>query len=182
MHLITSVVSTLALSCVATASNPADIFRRVESLKAAHQEKRAAAAEVVTAKQTKRQGGYGGSGSRWLTDATQKFAVNGTGIPDVPFDIGESYAGLLPISGASNETRELYFWFFPSTSEYRWLSLARDTANPSSSDPDAGEEITIWLNGGPGCSSLSGLLTENGPFTWEAGTLSPVQNPYTWVK
>ncbi|KAK4960611.1 hypothetical protein LTR10_003507 [Elasticomyces elasticus] len=163
MHLITSVVSTLALSCVATASNPADIFRRVESLKAAHQEKRAAAAEVVTAKQTKRQGGYGGSGSRWLTDATQKFAVNGTGIPDVPFDIGESYAGLLPISGASNETRELYFWFFPST------------------NPDAGEEITIWLNGGPGCSSLSGLLTENGPFTWEAGTLSPVQNPYTWV-
>ncbi|KAK5701436.1 hypothetical protein LTR17_022595 [Elasticomyces elasticus] len=179
MHLISSVISTLALSCVATASNPADIFRRVESLKAAHQEKRAAAAEAVPAKQTKRQGGYGGS--RWLTDATQKFAVNGTGIPDVPFDIGESYAGLLPISPASNETRELYFWFFPSTSEHRWLSLVRDTVNPSPVDPDAGEEITIWLNGGPGCSSLSGLLTENGPFTWEAGTLSPVQNPYTWV-
>ncbi|KAK5702256.1 hypothetical protein LTR17_022474 [Elasticomyces elasticus] len=181
MHLITSVISTLALSCVASASNPADIFRRVESLKAAHQEKRAAAAEALPTKQTKRQGGYGGSGSRWLTDATQKFAVNGTGIPDVPFDIGESYAGLLPISGASNETRELYFWFFPSTSEHRCLSLVRDTVNPSLLDPDAGEEITIWLNGGPGCSSLSGLLTENGPFTWEAGTLSPVQNPYTWV-
>ena len=39
----------------------------------------------------------------------------------------------------------------------------------------------MWFNGGPGCSSLSGLLTENGPFTWEAGTLAPVQNPYTWV-
>lgn len=37
------------------------------------------------------------------------------------------------------------------------------------------------FNGGPGCSSLSGLLTENGPFTWEAGTYAPVQNPYTWV-
>jgi carboxypeptidase D len=28
---------------------------------------------------------------------------------------------------------------------------------------------------------LSGLLTENGPFTWEAGTLAPVQNPYSWT-
>ena len=37
------------------------------------------------------------------------------------------------------------------------------------------------FNGGPGCSSLSGLLTENGPFTWESGTYAPVQNPYTWV-
>ena len=37
------------------------------------------------------------------------------------------------------------------------------------------------FNGGPGCSSLSGLLTENGPFTWEAGTKAPTQNPYTWV-
>lgn len=37
------------------------------------------------------------------------------------------------------------------------------------------------FNGGPGCSSLSGLLLENGPFLWQQGTLSPVQNPYTWV-
>lgn len=41
--------------------------------------------------------------------------------------------------------------------------------------------IIYRFNGGPGCSSLSGLLTENGPFTWEAGTYEPVQNPYTWV-
>ena len=61
------------------------------------------------------------------------------------FDIGESYAGLLPISDDPNETRKLYFWFFPST------------------NPNATEEIALWFNGGPGCSSLSGLLTENGP-------------------
>jgi carboxypeptidase D len=67
-----------------------------------------------------------------------EFAVNGKGIPDVDFDIGESYAGLLPISGATNETRELYFWFFPTT------------------NPDGKDDITIWLNGGPGCSSLEG--------------------------
>ncbi|KAF2492862.1 alpha/beta-hydrolase [Lophium mytilinum] len=96
-------------------------------------------------------------------DRCPEFAVNGTGIPDVPFDIGESYAGLLPISDDPDETRELFFWFFPST------------------NPNPGEEITIWFNGGPGCSSLSGLLTENGPFVWDAGTLAPTPNPYTWV-
>lgn len=101
--------------------------------------------------------------SFFLTNKTQPFAVNGTGIPEVPFDIGESYAGVLPISDDPNETRKLFFWFFPSTRS------------------DCPEEITIWLNGGPGCSSLSGLLTENGPFTWEAGTLAPVQNPYSWT-
>ncbi|KAF1849123.1 serine carboxypeptidase-like protein [Cucurbitaria berberidis CBS 394.84] len=100
--------------------------------------------------------------SSFLTDKTKPFAVNGTGIPEVPFDIGESYAGLLPISDNPDETRKLFFWFFPST---------------LSSSP---EEVVIWLNGGPGCSSLSGFLTENGPFTWESGTLAPVQNPYSW--
>ncbi|KAL8793861.1 MAG: hypothetical protein Q9195_003587 [Heterodermia aff. obscurata] len=101
--------------------------------------------------------------SKFLNANTEKFVVNGSAIPDVDFDIGESYAGLLPISDSPDETRELFFWFFPS------------------SNPLAAEEITIWFNGGPGCSSLSGLLTENGPFTWEAGTNAPVQNPYTWV-
>jgi len=65
--------------------------------------------------------------------------VNGSAIPDVDFDIGESYAGLMPISNATNAS-ELYFWFFPS------------------SNPAASNEIVIWLNGGPGCSSLEGFL------------------------
>lgn len=92
-----------------------------------------------------------------------EFAVNGTAIPNVDFDIGESYAGLLPISQKKNETRQLYFWYFPSE------------------NPLAEDEITIWLNGGPGCSSLEGLLQENGPFLWQYGTFKPVRNPYTWV-
>ena len=37
------------------------------------------------------------------------------------------------------------------------------------------------LTGGPGCSSLAALITENGPFTWEDGTLGPVQNSYSWT-
>ena len=101
--------------------------------------------------------------SYYLNNATQQFVVNGSAIPDVDFDVGESYAGLLPVSSAANETKKLFFWFFPST------------------NPNATDEITIWFNGGPGCSSLSGLLFENGPFTWMPGTFRPVQNPYTWV-
>lgn len=82
--------------------------------------------------------------------------MNGSRIPEVDFDIGESYAGLLPISDAKDDPSRLYFWFFPS------------------SNPNANNEITIWLNGGPGASSLEGLLQENGPFLWQYGTFRPV--------
>ena len=57
-----------------------------------------------------------------------EFVVDGTKIPDVDvcwerneggtiglrtiqFDVGESYAGLVPISSAANETRKLFFWY-----------------------------------------------------------------------
>lgn len=73
-----------------------------------------------------------------------EFAVDGSALPDVDFNIGESYAGLLPISPNKNDENRLFFWFFPSE------------------NPLAKKEIAIWLNGGPGCSSLDGLLQENG--------------------
>lgn len=76
--------------------------------------------------------------SKFLSPQTEKFAVNGTAVPDVDFDLGESYAGLLPISQAQGEERQLYFWFFPST------------------NADAGEEILIWFNGGK--SALAVLI------------------------
>ena len=42
-----------------------------------------------------------------------EFAVNGTGLPYVDFDIGESYAGNLANTPSGNSS--LFFWFFPST-------------------------------------------------------------------
>lgn len=42
----------------------------------------------------------------WLIKI-QEFFVDGTSIPEVDFDAGPSWAGLLPISGNSNETRKV---------------------------------------------------------------------------
>jgi carboxypeptidase D len=58
-----------------------------------------------------------------------EYSVNGTSIPEVEFDIGESYAGLVPISKTGNDS-QLYFWLFPSEN----LAVS--------------DEILIWLNGG----------------------------------
>ncbi|TVY25102.1 Carboxypeptidase [Lachnellula hyalina] len=101
--------------------------------------------------------------SQFLTNTTSKFAVNGSALPEIDFNIGESYAGTLPISANSSDPNQLWFWFFPS------------------SNPLASKEITIWLNGGPGCSSLDGLFQENGPFIWQSGTYAPISNPYSWT-
>ncbi|KAG8806089.1 hypothetical protein FRC17_005184 [Serendipita sp. 399] len=67
-----------------------------------------------------------------------EFYVDGANFPLVDFDFGPSWAGLLPISGDKNETRKLFFWFFPP--------------GPQGSLDD----LILWLNGGPGCSSLLG--------------------------
>lgn len=36
-----------------------------------------------------------------------EFYVDGRSIPDVNFDVGPSWSGLIPISGAANETRKV---------------------------------------------------------------------------
>jgi hypothetical protein len=39
--------------------------------------------------------------------ALPEFYVNGVTIPQVNFDVGPSWSGLIPISGAPNETRKV---------------------------------------------------------------------------
>ncbi|XP_046917972.2 lysosomal protective protein-like [Dermatophagoides farinae] len=55
----------------------------------------------------------------------------------------------------------LHYWFFESQQ------------NPLN-DP-----LVLWLNGGPGCSSLVGALAENGPFRINSN-LTVDYNPHTW--
>ncbi|KAL4924150.1 putative pheromone processing carboxypeptidase (Sxa2) [Aspergillus undulatus] len=96
---------------------------------------------------------------RFLTDDTAPYLVES--LPDVHFDVGELYSGLIPIE-KNDTSRALFFAFQPKLGE------------PS-------DELTIWLNGGPGCSSLAGFFQENGRFLWQPGTYAPAENPYAWV-
>jgi carboxypeptidase D len=59
-------------------------------------------------------------------------------LPEFSFDIGESYAGLLPISPNATDENKLWFWFVPST------------------NPQASEEILVFFNGGPGACHIWG--------------------------
>lgn len=44
------------------------------------------------------------------------------------------------------------------------------------------DPLIVWFNGGPGCSSLSGLLAEYGPFFVNRYGTSLFENVYTWNK
>lgn len=70
-------------------------------------------------------------------------------------------AGFIQVDAASNAN--LYFYYLKSQ------------GNPTT-DP-----VVLWLQGGPGCSSLFGLYVENGPYMIKADG-SFKENPYTWTK
>lgn len=59
-----------------------------------------------------------------------------------------SYAGYINVDQIKKNY--LYYWFFES----RATGQSGVSASP----------LVIWLNGGPGASSLAGLFLENGPF------------------
>ncbi|MBH1938740.1 hypothetical protein I5Q34_31520 [Streptomyces sp. AV19] len=90
-----------------------------------------------------------------------------------------SYAGHVPIDSTKHpETKNhLFYWFFESQ------SCDHDVPAPDQQELIGNTPLLIWLNGGPGASSLLGLFLENGPLSVAddaAGTISV--NPYSWNK
>ncbi|XP_053309046.1 lysosomal protective protein [Spea bombifrons] len=72
----------------------------------------------------------------------------------------QQYSGYLTVPG----NKHLHYWFVESQKD--------PGSNP----------VVLWLNGGPGCSSLDGLLTEHGPFLIQPDGVSLEYNPYSWNK
>ena len=73
--------------------------------------------------------------------------------------------------GDSNRLGNFFFWLVKQRNH--------DPTQPSS--------LIIWLNGGPGCSSMVGMMFENGPFTLQFGNVEKGEekydlkyNPYSW--
>lgn len=49
--------------------------------------------------------------------------MDGKSIPDVDFDVGPSWSGLIPISGAANETRKVQLFNVGNTTDELRLNL-----------------------------------------------------------
>ncbi|KAJ3012343.1 hypothetical protein HKX48_006329 [Thoreauomyces humboldtii] len=73
----------------------------------------------------------------------------------------KQYAGYVDVKGGSDD-KHFFFWFFESR-----RSPAKDP-------------LVLWLNGGPGCSSLTGLLMELGPCQVNPGGENTTINKYSW--
>ena len=50
------------------------------------------------------------------------------------------------------------------------------------SDSQASAPVTVWFNGGPGCSSLEGLFTENGPYSMDPMSGKLTRNHFSWTR
>lgn len=72
----------------------------------------------------------------------------------------KQYSGYLDAS----DTKKFHYWFVESQGDAK-------------KDP-----LVLWLNGGPGCSSLDGLLSENGPLLINNDGETLRTNPYSWNK
>ena len=79
-------------------------------------------------------------------------------LPDAPAFKSDTYSGYLNVS----DTKSLHYTF------------------ASSMDNPEKDPIIIWFNGGPGCSSMLGMMQELGPIVLDDGEDYFKTNPHPW--
>lgn len=83
-------------------------------------------------------------------------------LPDIGYLPSKWYSGYLNVS----DTKALFYVFVES-----------QNTTTQKDDP-----VIVWFNGGPGCSSLLALFSENGPFVIDDGETIIKPNPYPWTE
>lgn len=83
-------------------------------------------------------------------------------LPGLDHEINDTiYSGYLKVS----KTRYFHYVFIESKN-----------------DEPLNDPIILWLNGGPGCSSLEGMFMANGPWEVANNGHSLIDNKYSWTK
>ncbi|CAO2144832.1 unnamed protein product [Urochloa humidicola] len=91
------------------------------------------------------------------------------GLPGQPNDVGfDMYGGYITVDEEAG--RALFYWFQEADS-------SNDGTDPATAP------LVLWLNGGPGCSSIgSGALEEQGAFRVHTDGKTLLPNEYAWNK
>ncbi|KIY51939.1 alpha/beta-hydrolase, partial [Fistulina hepatica ATCC 64428] len=111
---------------------------------------------------------YPGEPSGGYSTEWQSYFEVTDSLPNITFEVGRSYAGNIGVQREGHPNDTLFFWGFES-----------EDGSLTSNDTSADKPWGIWLNGGPGASSMYGLLFENGPIRI-APNYSASRNEYAW--
>lgn len=90
----------------------------------------------------------------------------------VPGDLVTSLPGL-----STKPTFKHYSGYLNASTTHLLHYWLVESAGSPATDP-----VVLWLNGGPGCSSLDGLLAEHGPFLVNDDGKTLRNNPFSWNK
>ncbi|KAI0738607.1 alpha/beta-hydrolase [Daedaleopsis nitida] len=91
-------------------------------------------------------------------------------LPNVNWTLPRSFAGNLPVKRAEHPNNTLFFWSFEQENGSLTVAAGERADKPWG----------IWLNGGPGTSSMLGLGYENGPIRLSPTGSEIKSNNFSW--